>query len=139
MAEEHLRASVADRSGTGTTLLTTTWVSDLYPGFGADSAARHRATGAVELTAPGLSLRQDVDELRDLEFGDGVRPGRHTETLLASCAEVATSHDTSPSRVHAARAATTRRHCVRRGCCTQNSIVSQVGVQGLVRTGTVLG
>lgn len=82
-AARHLAAFVADHRGTGTTLLTARRGTELRPRFGPGSADRHRATGAMEVTAPVLSLRRDVDVLADLQFPNAVPPGRHTGALLA--------------------------------------------------------
>jgi 2-phospho-L-lactate guanylyltransferase len=69
------RGFVRDLEGSGTTLLAAGPGSRLDPMFGPDSARRHLASGAAELTA-GLSLRCDVDSAADLrrclELGAGV-------------------------------------------------------------------
>jgi len=60
------RAFVADAQGVGTTLLAAAPGTDLLPGYGPGSRARHLASGAGELDgAP--SLRQDVDTPADLQ------------------------------------------------------------------------
>lgn len=72
-AAGHDRTFVADRHGTGTTLLTARPGASLRPAFGAGSAAAH-ACDAVRLEA-GPGLRHDVDTAEDLhaaaEFGLG--------------------------------------------------------------------
>lgn len=69
------RSFVADREGTGTTLIAST--SDHAPAFGAGSAQRHRDNGYVELDVPVDSgLRSDVDTLEQLEALAGRWPER---------------------------------------------------------------
>lgn len=60
------RGFVADHSGHGTTMLTSSVAGHFDPRFGPESAARHRESGAVELKAgPGAS--NDVDTADDLK------------------------------------------------------------------------
>jgi len=60
-------AVVADRQGTGTTLLAARDRALLRPRYGAGSFASHVAAGAVPLVVPAESgLRRDVDVLEDL-------------------------------------------------------------------------
>lgn len=60
-------AVVADRQGTGTTLLAASGAGSLDPHYGPGSFAAHLAAGAVPLAVPGGSgLRRDVDVLADL-------------------------------------------------------------------------
>lgn len=59
------RSFVGDRHGTGTAALFAFGVA-LNPCFGADSARRHRDSGAVELTTPWPGLRCDIDTPDDL-------------------------------------------------------------------------
>jgi 2-phospho-L-lactate guanylyltransferase len=59
------RGFVADHSGHGTTMLTSSVAGHLDPRFGPESAARHRESGAVELKA-GLGASNDVDTADDL-------------------------------------------------------------------------
>ena len=60
---------VADRQGTGTTLLAASHSGQLRPQYGRDSLRRHVAAGAVLLDLPVASgLRRDVDRIGDL-FG----------------------------------------------------------------------
>lgn len=67
---------VVDAAGTGTTLYTAAY-ERFAPAFGADSARRHRASGAVAVPGELPSLRQDVDTVADLrravELGLGPR------------------------------------------------------------------
>ncbi|WP_188944764.1 2-phospho-L-lactate guanylyltransferase [Nakamurella endophytica] len=68
------RAVVADRQGTGTTLLTGRRPDLLAPAYGEGSFARHVALGAVPLDVPaGVSIRMDVDEPADLDGHLGPR------------------------------------------------------------------
>ncbi|MEX0579559.1 MAG: 2-phospho-L-lactate guanylyltransferase [Mycobacterium sp.] len=64
-ARGHPRSFVADRQGTGTAALFAFGVSP-QPLFGADSAARHRNSGAVELLGAWPGLRCDIDTPEDL-------------------------------------------------------------------------
>ncbi|ARG55394.1 MULTISPECIES: 2-phospho-L-lactate guanylyltransferase [Mycobacterium] len=64
-ARQHQRSFVADRCGTGTAALCA-FGAALDPRFGADSSARHRRSGAVELTGAWPGLRCDVDTPADL-------------------------------------------------------------------------
>lgn len=64
-ARAYSRSFVADRQGTGTAALFAFGVS-LQPLFGADSATRHRNSGAVELLGAWPGLRCDIDTPEDL-------------------------------------------------------------------------
>ena len=64
-ARHHRRSFVADRLGTGTSALFAFGTS-LDPQFGPDSAARHRRSGAIELTGAWPGLRCDVDTPADM-------------------------------------------------------------------------
>ena len=64
-ARHHKRSFVADRLGTGTAALCA-FGTTLDPRFGADSSARHRRSGAIELTGAWPGLRCDVDTPADL-------------------------------------------------------------------------
>lgn len=59
------RSFVADRHRTGTSALFSFGVP-LDPRFGADSAERHRRSGALELTGAWPGLRCDIDTPEDL-------------------------------------------------------------------------
>lgn len=61
----HGRSFVSDRHGTGTAALLA-FGSPLDPYFGSDSAARHRHSGAIELTGAWPGLRCDIDTPDDL-------------------------------------------------------------------------
>ena len=72
---------VADRQGTGTTLLAAVSGRDLRPLYGSGSLRRHQAAGAVLLDLPLESgLRRDVDHASDLA---GVTGGRTSALLEA--------------------------------------------------------
>ncbi len=77
-ADRHAAAYVADADGSGTTLLAARRARDLVPCFGPDSAARHRAVGAVPVMAGVPSLRRDVDTLDDLRISLAMGAGRWT-------------------------------------------------------------
>ena len=64
-ARGYPRSFVDDRHGTGTSALFAFGVG-LDPRFGPDSAARHRQSGAIELTGAWPGLRCDVDTPDDL-------------------------------------------------------------------------
>ncbi|SOJ54300.1 2-phospho-L-lactate guanylyltransferase [Mycobacterium simulans] len=64
-ARQHQRSFVADRLGTGTAVLCA-FGTALDPRFGPDSSARHRRSGAIELTGAWPGLRCDVDTPADL-------------------------------------------------------------------------
>jgi 2-phospho-L-lactate/phosphoenolpyruvate guanylyltransferase len=77
------RAFCPDAQGTGTTMLLAAAGTELDPRFGAGSAARHRASGAVPLLAAGPGLRRDVDTGDDLCAAAELRLGPHTRAVLA--------------------------------------------------------
>ena len=64
-ARQHERSFVADRLGTGTAALCA-FGTALGPQFGPNSAARHRHSGAIELTGAWPGLRCDIDTPDDL-------------------------------------------------------------------------
>jgi 2-phospho-L-lactate/phosphoenolpyruvate guanylyltransferase len=64
-ARQHRRSFVADRLATGTAALCA-FGAALDPQFGPDSCARHRRSGAIELTGAWPGLRCDVDTPADL-------------------------------------------------------------------------
>lgn len=76
-ARAHPRSFVADRHGTGTAALFALGVP-LDPRFGANSAAAHRNSGAVELSEPWPGLRCDIDTPEDLEAARQVGIGAST-------------------------------------------------------------
>ena len=80
-ARGYSRSFVADRHGTGTSALFAFGVA-LQPTFGADSAARHRHSGAIELTGAWPGLRCDIDTPDDLQAARrlGVGPATRRAT-----------------------------------------------------------
>lgn len=78
------RAFLADAAGVGTTLLAAPPGSALSPAFGGASRARHLATGAREITLPGVpSVRQDVDTGDDLRAALLLGVGTRTAVFAA--------------------------------------------------------
>jgi 2-phospho-L-lactate guanylyltransferase len=76
------QAFVPDAAGSGTTLYTARPGAAFKPQFGTDSARRHRAAGAAELTLPDLaSLRRDVDAPADLREATGLGLGPRTAAI----------------------------------------------------------
>ena len=65
LARPYPRSFVADRQGTGTAALFAFGVNP-HPLLGADSASRHRESGAIELTGAWPGLRCDIDTPEDL-------------------------------------------------------------------------
>ncbi|MFJ8747875.1 2-phospho-L-lactate guanylyltransferase [Streptomyces sp. NPDC102441] len=84
------RAFVGDAQGIGTTFLSATPGVELRPAFGGASRARHLASGAVEISLPGIdSVRRDVDTGDDLGVALSLGVGRFTAALAAPVAPVA--------------------------------------------------
>ncbi|OOC07794.1 2-phospho-L-lactate guanylyltransferase [Amycolatopsis azurea DSM 43854] len=77
------RAFVADRQGTGTTLLLA-GAGPLEPRFGEGSARAHTASGATPLTIAPESLRADVDTADDLAHVRTLGVGKRSSTLLGT-------------------------------------------------------
>lgn len=76
------RAFLADAAGVGTTLLAAAADSPLMPAFGGASRARHRASGAREITLLSVdSVRRDVDTVDDLWSALRLGVGPHTEAV----------------------------------------------------------
>lgn len=83
-ATEFPRAFLPDAAAMGTTLLTAAPDRELHPLFGTDSRARHRASGAVELTLDEVeSVRQDVDTGNDLRAALALGVGPRTAAMAA--------------------------------------------------------
>ncbi len=80
-ARAHGRSFVSDRHGTGTSALFAFGVP-LAPKFGADSARRHRDSGAVELTGKWPGLRCDIDTPSDLTTALGLGVGSVTKNTV---------------------------------------------------------
>jgi 2-phospho-L-lactate guanylyltransferase len=81
-ARHHRRSFVADRLGTGTAALFA-FGATLDPQFGPDSAARHRRSGAIELTGAWPGLRCDVDTPADLAVARRLGVGAATARAIA--------------------------------------------------------
>ncbi|CAM5746425.1 2-phospho-L-lactate guanylyltransferase [Streptomyces afghaniensis] len=83
-AAEFPRAFLPDAAEIGTTLLAAAPGRPLFPAFGIDSRARHRASGAVELSVAAVdSVRQDVDTGDDLRTALALGVGPHTAAAAA--------------------------------------------------------
>lgn len=82
------RAFLADAAGVGTTLLAAPAGIALSPAFGGPSRARHLASGAHEITLPGVpSVRRDVDTADDLRVARTLGLGPRTAALLTAGGE----------------------------------------------------
>ncbi|MGV9710409.1 2-phospho-L-lactate guanylyltransferase [Gordonia sp. NPDC003424] len=99
-AAGHPQAMVTDREATGTTILIRASSIAGPPRFGPNSAAAHRAAGAVELD-PGHrrwpDLRTDVDTAADLEAARLIGLGPRTAAELSG-RPVAASDTSAPAR-----------------------------------------
>jgi 2-phospho-L-lactate guanylyltransferase len=82
-ARDYRRSFVGDRHGTGTSALMAFGVA-LAPQFGADSAHRHRHSGAIELTGPWPGLRCDIDTPDDLLVARRLGVGPATARALGA-------------------------------------------------------
>ncbi|KUM67962.1 2-phospho-L-lactate guanylyltransferase [Streptomyces curacoi] len=83
-AAEFPRAFLSDAAAIGTTLLAAAPGRELRPAFGADSRARHGASGAVELRLDEVdSVRQDVDTGDDLRAALALGVGPRTAAMAA--------------------------------------------------------
>lgn len=79
------RAFLADAAGVGTTLLAAPAGLALSPAFGGPSRARHLASGAREITLPGVpSVRRDVDTADDLRAARALGLGPRTAAFFAA-------------------------------------------------------
>jgi 2-phospho-L-lactate guanylyltransferase len=81
-ARTYPRSFVGDRHGTGTSALFA-FGSPLDPRFGADSAQRHRHSGAIELTGAWPGLRCDIDTPDDLLVARRLGVGAATAQAIA--------------------------------------------------------
>jgi 2-phospho-L-lactate/phosphoenolpyruvate guanylyltransferase len=81
-ARHYRRSFVADRLATGTAALFA-FGSPLDPQFGSDSSARHRRSGAIELTGAWPGLRCDVDTPADLAAARQLGVGAATARTIA--------------------------------------------------------
>jgi 2-phospho-L-lactate guanylyltransferase len=82
-ARSHRRSFVADHHASGTSALFAFGVP-LDPRFGADSAQRHRESGAVELTGAWPGLRCDIDTPDDLLAATGLGMGSATTQAISA-------------------------------------------------------
>jgi 2-phospho-L-lactate guanylyltransferase len=82
-AAETGRSFVADREGTGTTLLCAP-SGDLDPRFGPGSAAGHARSGAALLTGNWPGLCRDVDTEANLRTAVAIGLGTHTAGFLSA-------------------------------------------------------
>ncbi|KUO17947.1 2-phospho-L-lactate guanylyltransferase [Streptomyces dysideae] len=83
-ATQFPRAFLPDAAAIGTTLLAATAGRELLPAFGTDSRARHRTSGAVELSLTDVdSVRQDVDTGDDLRAALALGVGPQTAAAAA--------------------------------------------------------
>lgn len=74
------RRFVADAAGSGTTMYAAP-LAEFDPRFGPGSRQAHLDAGATELDGELATLRQDVDDLGDLERARGLGLGPHTAAL----------------------------------------------------------
>lgn len=81
-ARQYRRSFVADRLATGTSALCA-FGTPLDPRFGPDSSARHRRSGAIELTGAWPGLRCDVDTPADLTAARRLGVGAATARAVA--------------------------------------------------------
>ncbi len=85
LARVRERGFVADTAGTGTTLLAAAAGQHLRPAYGAGSAARHEASGALRLhSRPGVA--RDVDTREDLTAALRLGVGPRTAAVVAALA-----------------------------------------------------
>jgi 2-phospho-L-lactate guanylyltransferase len=80
-ARRNPRSFVADRQRTGTAALFSLGVAPA-PQFGAESASRHRDSGAVELTGAWPGLRCDIDTPDDLAEARLLGVGTATAAII---------------------------------------------------------
>ncbi len=84
-ARRYERSFVADRPGTGTAALCAFGIP-VDPRFGPDSSARHRRSGAIELTGAWPGLRCDIDTPDDLAVARRLGMGPATTRAIAGAA-----------------------------------------------------
>jgi 2-phospho-L-lactate guanylyltransferase len=82
-AARHHSAVVADRRGTGSTLLTTAPGRLARPRFGEGSLHQHVATGAAPIAADEPRARCDVDTQEDLGTASDIGVGKYTAQVIA--------------------------------------------------------
>jgi 2-phospho-L-lactate guanylyltransferase len=74
---------LSDAAGSGTTFYAALSPADFAPAYGPESAARHRAAGAVSLDGAGLAaVRRDVDTPDDLAAAVALGVGPRTRQVL---------------------------------------------------------
>ncbi len=74
---------VTDRNGSGTTMLMMARTHQIHSQFGPQSAAAHRQSGAVDLSATAsVDVRLDVDTFDDLQEALALGLGTHCTELL---------------------------------------------------------
>ncbi|GAC57238.1 hypothetical protein GOHSU_17_00420 [Gordonia hirsuta DSM 44140 = NBRC 16056] len=98
-AGDHPAAFVADREGSGTTLLVRAHRTALHPSFGPGSAQAHRRAGAVELDPAHRrwpDLRRDADTVEDLAACAALGLGSCSQQVLSS--SVSPSSTRRPAR-----------------------------------------
>lgn len=83
-ASRHPQSFVPDAEGVGTVLRCGSTASGFTPRFGADSAARHAADGAVRLELDLPHLRTDVDDAASLALAGRLGLGEQTRHVVAS-------------------------------------------------------
>lgn len=96
-ASAHPAAFVADRHRVGTALLAVARGVGFRPAFGPDSAAAHRAAGAMELDPQQTAwpdLRCDVDTPDDLRAATALGIGPRTQAVM-SVADAVAARDQS--------------------------------------------
>ena len=81
-ARQHQRSFVADRLGTGTAALCA-FGTAIDPRFGPNSSARHRHSGAIELSGAWPGLRCDIDTPDDLAIARRLGVGPATSRAVA--------------------------------------------------------
>src|SRR6202012_189479 len=89
-ARHYQRSFVADRLATGTAALFA-FGTTLDPQFGSNSSARHRSSGAIELTGAWPGLRCDVDTPADLAAARRLGVGAATARTITHHQDASTS------------------------------------------------
>jgi 2-phospho-L-lactate guanylyltransferase len=83
LAAPHPVSFLSDAAGSGTTVYAALSPADFAPAYGPESAARHRAAGAVSLDGAGLAaVRRDVDTPEDLAAAKALGVGPRTRQVL---------------------------------------------------------
>jgi len=89
---------VPDAHGTGSTMLASRRAQLLRPAFGPASFARHVDAGAIAIQRADINgLRQDVDEVADIDAVLRLGVGTHTAAVLAAAGyENRTAYESRP-------------------------------------------